>query len=100
MNRFRLLLITTFVVAVTAFSSGISVSYAEQASTDAKPAVAKDAAATNQTSRAAAAARATAKKAEMLKKRDASKKYIQKVVEGQQNQSETGADNAEKGVAK
>ena len=82
MNRFKLLLFTTFIVAVTAFSSGIGVSYAQQDPAAAKPTAEQDAAAA--TLKAKAATRAIEKRAEMLKQRKAAKEYIKKVVEGQQ----------------
>lgn len=96
MNRFKLLLCTAIVAAVTVLVSGIGVSYADPVAPAAK--AAESAAA--QAPRAAAAVRARAKRAELLKKKEASRKYIQNVVEGQQNQPVTGADNAGKGVAK
>ena len=100
MIRFRLLLFTAFVVLVTAFSSGIGVSYAEQQySAVAKPTAEEKAAAAKRAEDAAA--RALAKRAEMLKQRKAAKEYIKKVVEGQQPGAEAPApDNAGKEGAK
>jgi len=82
MNRFRLLLFTLFVVAVTAFSSGIGVSYAQQDPAATPPAVAQDPAAAAKLK--AAAVRARAQRDAAIKKRRDAKDYIKKVVEGQQ----------------
>jgi hypothetical protein len=96
MNRFRFLLFTAFVMAVTAFSSGISVSFADQQdSAVAKPAAEEKAAAAKRAE--TAAARAIAKRAELLQQRKASKEYIKKVIEGQQPGAAAPApDNAGK----
>lgn len=100
MNRFKLLLCMSFVVAVTVLFSGINVACAQQAS----PAAAPDSVAAAQERAAAkerAAARAITKRAEMLKKRQEAKKYIQKVIEGQQPGAGSAApDNTGKEGAK
>jgi len=97
MNRFRLLLITMCAVAVTVFSSGIGVSYAEENSTAANPTAEKAAA---EKRKADAATRALAKRAEMLKQRKDAKEYIKKVVEGQQPGEVTSPADAGTGGAK
>jgi hypothetical protein len=90
MNRFRLLIIITLVMAVTAFSTGIGISYAEQPSNSAKP-TDEEAAATKR--KEDSAVKALTKRAEMLKQRKAAKEYIKKVVEGQQPPADTAAPN-------
>jgi hypothetical protein len=92
MNRFTFFLITAFIMAVTAFSSGIGVSYAQQDPAAATPADVKDPVAAKRKADAAVLARA--KRDEAIKKRQESKKYIQKVIEGQQ--SGAAPDNAGK----
>ena len=82
MNRFKLLILTSFVIAVTALSPGISITYAEQGPTAAIKTDIKDPAAAKL--KADAAARALAKRADMLKQRKEARDYIRKVVEGQQ----------------
>jgi hypothetical protein len=96
MNGFRLLLVAALVVAVTALSWG-GISYAQQAPAEVKPAVEKDPAAAKR--KADAAIRARAQRDAAIKKRHETKKYIQKVVEGQQSGAAT-PDNAGKGGAK
>ena len=99
MNRFMLLMVTTFLVAVMVLSSGISVTYAQQDPMPAKPAVENDPVAAQR--KADAAARALAKRAEMLKQRKAAREFIKKVVEGQQPGAAAPApDNAGTGGAK
>jgi hypothetical protein len=91
MNRFRLLIIITLVMAVTAFSTGIGISYAEQPSNSAKPTDEEAAAATKR--KEDSAVKALTKRAEMLKQRKAAKEYIKKVVEGQQPLPDAAAPN-------
>jgi hypothetical protein len=100
MNRIRLLLCTLLVASLTAFSSGIGVSYAEQGPAAAGPPAGTDAGAARLTPEQKAAvakrkedsaARALAKRAEMLKQRKAGREYIKKVVEGQQPGAEAPA---------
>jgi hypothetical protein len=81
-NRFRLLLLTALFVAVTAFTAGISITYAQQDADAPKLTDEENAAA--KAKKDADAARAIAKRAELLKQRQAAKDYIKKVVEGQQ----------------
>jgi len=82
MNRFRLLLFTTFVVAVTALPFAVSITYAGQDPAAAKPAAEQDPAAVKRA--ADAAVRARAQRDAAIKRRHDTKKYIQKVIEGQQ----------------
>lgn len=97
MNRFRLLLFTTFVAAVTVLISGISVTYAEQAPATAKQTTAQAAAA----QKADAAVKARAQRDAAIKRRHEAKKYIQSVIEGQQTGPATAAPvNAGKEGAK
>jgi hypothetical protein len=81
MNGFRLLLFTTFVAAVTVLISGISVTYADQAPTPANQTAVQQTAAQKA---AADAVKARAMRDAAIKRRQASKKYIQGVIEGQQ----------------
>jgi len=98
MNRFRLLLFTTFVAAVTVLISGIGVTYADQAPAPAKETAAQQTA----TQKAAAdAVKARAMRNAAIKRRQASKKYIQGVIEGQQPGPAAAAPaNAGQGGAK
>lgn len=95
MNRIRLLLFATFVVAVTAFSWGSSATYAQQGTATEKPATEKDPAAAKRD--ADAAVKARAKRDAVIKNRHATKDYIKKVVEGQQpGAAATAPDNTGK----
>jgi hypothetical protein len=93
MNRFRLLLLTTIVAAVTVLFSGINVTFAAPAPPAEQPGasnVPPDVAA----ARKAAATRARAKRDAMLKQREESKKFIKGVVEGQQIPAAPGTGGA------
>jgi hypothetical protein len=81
MNRFRLLLVATLIVAVAALSSGIGVTYAQQ-DPAAVPLTAEQKAAVEKRDKAAAV-EARAKRDAAIKKRQAAKEYIKKVVDGQ-----------------
>jgi hypothetical protein len=99
MSRFKLLLFAMLVVAVAAFSSGISVSFAEQSPTAAKPTAEQEAAAAKK--KAEAAVRARAKRDEAIQRKKATREYIKKVGEGQQSGAgATAPDNAGKEGAK
>ena len=95
MNRFRNYLLTTFAVGVIAFSYVISAAYAQQDSTNAPQTAEQKAAAEKRDKVAATQARAMRDAA--IKKRQAAKEYIKKVVEGQQPGA---ADTAGKEVTK
>jgi uncharacterized protein HemX len=103
MNRFRLLLFTLFVATLTALSTGIGVTYAQQdqvatQAQDPAAAQAQDPAAAQR--KAAAAVRARAKRDAAIKKKQDAKKYIQKVIEGQQSgAAATAPGNAGSGGA-
>jgi hypothetical protein len=92
MNRIRLLLFSMFLVVVTALSSGIGVTYADQNPVDAKKAVEKDPAATKR--KADAAVRARAQRDAAVKRRHDTKDYIKKVVEGQQSGTTSAAPDS------
>ncbi len=99
MHRIWPMLVMTFVVAVTLLFWGMDVTNAEPDSSSAT----QDLAVQDRAS--SAAARARAQRADMLKKRKEAQKYIQKVIEGQQPRSATGAevmdpDKADKEVPK
>ena len=93
MNRFRLLLVTAFMIAVTAPCWGTGVSSAQQAP-EVKAAADKDPVAAKR--KADAAIRARAQRDAAIKKRHDTQKYIQKVVEGQQSGA-AAPENAGKG---
>lgn len=98
-NRFRLLLLMALVIAVTAFSPGISATYAQQEPAATKPTAEQKAAAAER--KAEAAVRARAKRDEAIKKRRDLKEYVKKVVEGQQSgAAATAPDKAGKEGAK
>jgi hypothetical protein len=98
MNRFRLLLCTLFVVAVTAFSPGIGVTYAQQDSAVAQPTPEQERAAAKRAE--ADAVRARAQRDAAIKRRQDAKKYIQKVIDGQQSGASAAApSNSGKGGA-
>jgi hypothetical protein len=97
-NRFRLLLVAALVVAVTALSSGIGVTYAQQ-DPAAVPLTAEQKAAAAKLDKAAAI-RARAQRDAAIKKRHDAKTYINKVVEGQESgAAATAPDNTGKGGA-
>ena len=99
MHRFKLLLLMTFVVAVTVIFWKIDVTNAEPASSSATREVPV------QNRASSAAHRAREKRKEFLKKRQEAQKQIKKIIEGQQPQSATGSgipapDKEDKGVQK
>ena len=99
MNRFRLLLFTTLLVAAIALPCGTSATYAQQEPAAAKPAAEKDAAAAKR--KADAAVRARAKRDETIQRTKAAREYIKKVVEQQQSGTAVAPpDNAGKEGAK
>ena len=94
MDRFRLMLVTAMLLAVSILSWGTGDSYAQQESAGAKQA--DDPAAAKR--KADAAIRARAQRDAAIKKRHDAQKYIQKVVEGQQSGAAASAPgNAGKG---
>jgi hypothetical protein len=98
MNRFRLLLFTLFVATLTALSTGISVTYAQQDPPTAPPTAEQKAVGEQQ--HKAAATRARAKRDAAIKQRRDTKAYINKVVEGQQSgAAATAPDTTGKGGA-
>jgi len=76
MNRCKLLLCTTMIVGSIAVFSGPSRLYAEPAQPTAKE--------------QAAAERALAKRAELLKRREEARKFLQQVMEGQASLESSG----------
>ncbi|KAB0670436.1 hypothetical protein F6V30_09820 [Oryzomonas sagensis] len=83
MNRFRLLVVTTCIVVVAASSLGIGATYAQQDS-GAVPLTPEQKAAAERRDKAAAI-RAREQRDAAIKKRQDAKKYIKKVVEGQES---------------
>ncbi len=94
MNRFRLLLVATIMAAVTIFSWGIDATCADQGSAAATPATDQGFA---KLRAQADAAHARAQRDAAIKRREQSKEFIQKFMDGQQpGAAATTPDNAGK----
>jgi hypothetical protein len=98
MNRFRFLLLTAFIVAVSVLSWGTSVTFANQDSAAPHKATEKEIAAKKRAD--ADAPRARAQRDAAIKQRAEGRKYIQKMIKGQQPAPAAEPDKAGKEDAK